>query len=212
MVRVERRSVVRVFPQRWWYLGVGAVLGLMIGAALAARITDSDTTSTFWGGVLGVIAGLLFGAAVIAAALPHDARLIGLRRRFPDAVVLQALKDDDNAAVLDDLATVPASTRFCVVFDGTGASVWDSADAAQPLGSFPWAQIGAITVGGMVRPTRLGTRAYFRLVVALLVRGETVAFPFGVERVPSFPGGRTTLSDGELDLLVERLTELRPTT
>jgi len=44
------------------------------------------------------------------------------------------------------------------------------------------------------------------------VRGETVALPFGVERVPAFPGGRTTLSDGELEALVERLTEVRPTT
>jgi hypothetical protein len=201
-----------VFPQRWWYLGVGAVLGLMVGAALAARITDSDTASTLWGGGLGAIAGILFGVAVITAALPHDARLIGLRRRFPDALVLQALRDDDNVAVLDDVAKRPASTRFCVVFDGAGASVWDSADVAEPLVSFPWAQIGAITVGGMVRPTRLGTRAYFRLVVALLVRGETVVLPFGVERVPAFPGGRTTLSDGELEVLAERLTEVRPTT
>ena len=163
------------------------------------------------GGGLGAIAGILFGVAVITAALPHDTRVIGLRRRFPDAVVLQALRDEDNAAVLHDVATVPAATRFSVVLDGTGASVWDSADAAEPLVAFPWAQIGAITVGGMVRPTRLGTRAYFRLVVALLVRGESVALPFGVERVPAFPGGRTTLSDGELELLVERLTEVRPT-
>ena len=203
---------MRVFPQRWWYLGVGAVLGLMIGAGLAARITDSDTGSTLGGGGLGAIAGILFGVAVITAALPHDARLFRLRRRFPDAVVLQALRDEDNAAVLHDVANVPAATRFSVVFDGTGASVWDSADAAEPLVAFPWAQIGAITVGGMVRPTRFGTRAYFRLVVALLVRGETVALPFGVERVPAFPGGRTTLSDGELEALVERLTEVRPTT
>ncbi len=202
---------MRVFPQRWWYLGVGAVLGLMIGAAVAARITDSDTTSTLWGGAIGVIAGILFGVAVITVTLPHDSRLIGLKRRFPDAVVLQALRDEDNAAALDQVAKSPGSARFSVVFDDTGASVWDSADAAQPLVAVPWSQIGAITVGGMVRPTRLGTRAYFRLVVALLVRGETVALPFGVERIPAFPGGRTTLSDGELESLATRLTEVRPT-
>jgi hypothetical protein len=68
-VRIEWRSVVRVFPQRWWYLGVGAVLGLMIGAALAARITDSETESTLWGGGLGAITGVLFGVAA-QATLP----------------------------------------------------------------------------------------------------------------------------------------------
>ena len=87
---------MRVFPQRWWYLGVGAVLGLMIGAGLAARITDSDTGSTLGGGGLGAIAGTEDGEALLDRLV--DAGLF-------EAPNVQAAVIDQVFATVGDLVT-----------------------------------------------------------------------------------------------------------
>lgn len=200
---------MRVLPQRWWYPVVGALIGFMLGAALGARISGSETSAVLWGGAFGAVAGALIGVAIVTMAAPHDSRLIALRRQLPDAIVVQALRDEENSVVIAELAGRAPARRFTVVVDPSGASIWGADAQPERYAELEWHEIAAFRVGGMVRPTRFGTRAYFRLILARSA-DDAPDLPFGVERVPAFPGGRTTLSDGELASLAERLNDLRP--
>ena len=200
---------MRVLPQRWWYPVVGALIGFMLGAALGARISGSETSTVLWGGAFGAVAGALIGVAIVTMAAPHDSRLIALRRQLPDAIVVQALRDEENSVVIAELAGRAPARRFTVVVDPSGASIWGADAQPERYAELEWHEIAAFRVGGMVRPTRFGTRAYFRLILARSA-DDAPDLLFGVERVPAFPGGRTTLSDGELASLAERLNDLRP--
>lgn len=200
----------RLQPERWTSL------------LTVVGIISVVTTLFFWRFFgdrpwLAVVAGLgtavAFVLLIMLTAAAHDTRLMVLRDRHPDAVVVNVRRDPQLMAGLaaareGALDTSGVGWLLSLVVDRDGMTFYKGTGRPETVATIPWSTIGDIEPGSVLAKGEWGSAGYERLAVSLT--GESAGrLEFGVERVPRFATSAATMSEADLVLLAVRMNEQR---
>lgn len=200
----------RLQPERWTSLLI--VIGI-ITVVTTLFFLRSFGDRPWLAVVAGIGTGVAFFLLIMLMAAVHDTRLMVLRDRHPDAVVINVRRDPQLmaglAAARDGMIdTTGVGWLLSLVVDREGLTFYKGSGRPKPVLTIPWSSIGDIGPGALLAKGEWGSAGYERLAVALV--GESVGrLEFGVERVSRIATSAATMSEADLVLLAVRMNEQR---
>lgn len=195
----------RVLPARWLsslsMVVIFGVIAALTSARIARQFVIADLATWFLvGGALGVAVSVL----IALIWLSHDTRLLTVREMLPNALVVQAVRDDTYTDWLPYISELSASQLslkrlFTVAFDRPGISFWTGSRDPLKVAEIPWKNVDELKLGDTRQPKfATGYQTYHLLRLTVRGNDEPLTIQFGLEPSPGILRSRSFMSEAEV--------------
>jgi hypothetical protein len=211
--------MLRVLPQRWWFVLITIVIASFAGLIVAGSIGKNSSAAVqvsqqIDGALIGAALGVVLGLLLLLVWAPSDTRMFELRAQFPNAPIEQAVVDTQLASEFLSLAEADlelqrAPKLIALVFEASGVTAWIGSRPPQKIATIPWSEITSVGFGEFTKSKRKGAVPFHHFRIVIARGGKKLDLQFGLDRVPKFVGNDRYVGEADLKVLITRIEKLR---